>query len=318
MFNLILVGAGQLGSRYLQGLVGTESQLAITVVDPSSIALETAKARWIDAGGEHCHHRISWANDIPPKFENIDLALVVTPGKGRAELVMQISSQMAVRYWIFEKVLAQSVEELKIITRASAQSQGAWVNTPRRMMVWHQSLKKVFESKGPIKASYSGNLWGLACNSIHFIDLISWWTGEKLDFIDNKILDLNWFESKRVGYFEVAGKLLAHFSKGSILSLEARECADLLPLQIELADGTTWKIDEVNGTAISLNGDHLEGRIEFQSQLSGRLVDNILLHGRCELPTLKESAAMHAIFLEAMLKHWNLSQKRNDFCVPIT
>ena len=57
--TVLLVGAGHVGSRYLQGMVKAESQLDITVVDPSSIALDMAKARWKEAGGEICHHRIS-------------------------------------------------------------------------------------------------------------------------------------------------------------------------------------------------------------------------------------------------------------------
>lgn len=317
-YNVLLVGAGQLGSRYLQGMVSAISQLSITVVDPSPSALETARSRWIEAGGEHCHHQIRWANDIPSELEKIDLVLVVTSAKGRAELVKRIASQMAVRYWVLEKVLAQSVEELETISRATALSHGAWVNTARRMMFWHRLLKNVFESKSPIKASYKAGLWGLACNSIHFFDLISWWMDEKLDSIDINSLDPHWFKSKRAGYFEVTGKLVAHFSKGSSLTLESHEHAEIQPLQIDLADGTTWKIDEVNGTAFSTNGDHIDGRLEFQSKLSVRLVDDIFLRGQCDLPSAQESAAMHAIFLQAMLKHWNLSQKRNDVCVPIT
>ena len=307
-----------MGSRHLQGLVRAKCQLEIAVVDPSSSALETAKSRWVEAGGEYCHHRISWENDIPPELETIDLAFVVTSAKGRAELVQKIASQMAVRFWVLEKVLAQSVEELETISRVTALSHGVWVNTPRRMMVWHRSLKKAFESEGPIKASYSADLWGLACNSIHFLDLISWWMGEKLDSIDPNSLDSHWFESKRAGYFEVTGKLVARFSEGSTLMLESRDQAEIQPIQIELANGNTWKIDEVNGKASSTSGEHIDGCIEFQSQLSGRLVDDILLRGQCDLPNLEESVPMHAIFLQAMLKHWNLSQKRNDARIPIT
>lgn len=318
MFNICVVGAGQLGSRYLQGLTCSGLDLEITVIDPSSSSLQAAKSRWIEAGGERCHHRIIWANDFPPELEKIDLALVATSAKGRADLVKQIASQISVRFWVMEKVLAQSVEELEIISRATAQSDGAWVNTARRMMVWHRSLKKTFENKGPIKASYSADLWGLACNSIHFLDLISWWMGEKLDSIDSDSLDPHWFESKRAGYFEVTGKLVGDFSKGSTLRLESHDRAEIQPLQIDLADGTTWKIDEVNGVACSTNGDHISGRVELQSQLSGQLVDDILLRGQCDLPSLRESADMHAIFLRAMLKHWTLSQKRNDDRVPIT
>jgi hypothetical protein len=318
MFKLILVGAGQLGSRYLQGIVISKSQLEITVVDASITSLEIARARWIEAGGEHSHHRISWESDIPSELKCIDLALIATTAKGRADLVNRISSQMAVRYWVLEKVLAQSVEQLDIISRATAQSHGVWVNTTRRMQVWHNSLKKALQSNGIIKASYSGGLWGLCCNSIHFIDLISWWGDEKLDSIDTSRLDRHWFESKRAGYFEVTGRLVANFSKGSILTLEAGAQAKIQPLLIDRADAPAWKIDEVNGTAVSVSGVHLDGCIEFQSQISGRLVDDLLLRGQCDLTTLDESKAMHAIFLEAMLKHWNLSHKRNDVCVPIT
>lgn len=318
MFNILVVGAGQLGSRYLQGLIASDSDLEIIVVDTSPGSLATAKSRWIEAGGENCHHHIRWANEIPAELEKIDLALVITSAKGRTELVRQIASQTQVRYWVLEKVLAQSVEEVEVIAQATAQSYGVWINTARRMMVWHQLLKKEFESKGPIKATYSADLWGLACNSIHFLDLISWWIGEKLDSIDPSSLDPHWFESKREGYFEVTGKLVAHFSKGSTLTLESRVHAEIQPLQIDLADGATWKIDEVNGKAFSTNGDHINGCIEFQSHLSGHLVDDILLRGQCDLPSLEESSAMHAIFLQAMLKHWNLSQNRNDDCVPIT
>lgn len=318
MFNVLVVGAGQLGSRYLQGLITSESVLEIYAVDPSLLSLETAKSRWVQAGGDVCHHHITWAKHIPPELGNVDLALVVTSAKGRADLVKQIASQMSVRYWVLEKVLAQSADELEIIARSTIQSHGAWVNTSRRMMVWHRSLKNAFESKGPIKASYSADLWGLACNSIHFLDLISWWVDEKLDSIDIKSLDPHWFESKRAGYIEVTGKLVAHFSKGSILTLESRDQAKIQPFQIDLADETTWKIDEVNGAAFSTNGEHIDGRIEVQSQMTGRLVDNILLRGECDLPSLDESSSMHKIFLDAMLAHWNLSQNRNDDCVPIT
>lgn len=317
-YSLLLVGAGQLGSRYLQGMVSAKCQLEIAVVDPSSSALETAKSRWVEAGGEHCHHRIRWENDIPPELETIDLALVVTSAKGRAELVQKIASQMAVRYWVLEKVLAQSVGELDIINRATAQSNGAWVNKPFRMMRWHKSLKELFVAKGPLKVRYSGGLWGLACNSIHYIDLVAWFTSELLVSISTNRLDQTWHESKRVGYFEVTGEMDVIFSRGSRLQLEARIDAKTQLFQIELVDGTVWEIDEVAGIAKSSSGAQVVGYFEFQSQLSGRLVDDILLRGQCDLPSLRESVAMHTSFLESMLMHWNFSQKRNDVCVPIT
>ena len=131
-------------------------------------------------------------------------------------------------------------------------------------------------------------------------------------------LDHHWYESKRAGYFEITGELVAHFSGGTSLSLRSKEGAQARPIQVELKDGVVWEIDESAGTACSSRGEQLGGCIEFQSQLSGRLVYDILQRGECDLPSLHESSEMHAIFLDAMLSYWNLSQNRNDDRVPIT
>ena len=317
-FRLLLVGAGQLGSRYLQGFAKSSVNLKITVVDTSTSALKTARSRWVETGGELSHHQVQFADAVPSELKYIDLLLVVTSAKGRAALIEKLASQIEVRFWVLEKVLAQSVNELAVITRVTSRSRGVWVNTPRRMMSWHQALKDAFAFRSPIKFTYSGGLWGLACNGVHFLDLISWWTGEKLESIDTSSLDSFWCKSKRAGYFEVTGKLIAQYSGGRTLILEARNSVEVNALRIDLADGTVWTVDEANGIAISSGGERIHGCIEFQSLLTARLVDKILLRGHCDLPTLRESAAIHSVFLEVMLKHWNFSQNRNDIYVPIT
>ena len=58
-------------------------------------------------------------------------------------------------------------------------------------MDWYKKLKNKFYDLTPLKVEMRGGLWGLACNSIHFIDLISWWTGENVISIDSKKLDPN-------------------------------------------------------------------------------------------------------------------------------
>jgi hypothetical protein len=317
-YSLLLVGAGQLGSRYLQGVVASNSDLEITVVDPSSESLETAKSRWIEAGGDQSLHKVRWLSSIPSDLWRVDVALVVTSSKGRANLIEKIANAIDVRYWVLEKVLTQSSEELRAIQSVLAGCKGAWVNTPRRMMSWHQSLKDAFASRRPLEVSYFAGLWGLACNSIHFIDLVAWWSGEALVSVDTSVLDHHWHESKRAGYFEITGELVAHFSGGTSLRLRSKEDAQAQPIQVVLRDGVIWEVDEPAGTAHSSGGEQLDGSIEFQSQLSGRLVDNILQRGECDLPSLDESSSMHTIFLDAMLAHWNLSQNRNDDHVPIT
>ena len=317
-FSILILGAGQLGSRYVQGLVASRFVLEITVVDPSSESMETAKSRWVEAGGHESSHQVRWLGSLPSSLQRVDVALVVTSAIGRAGLVDKIVRTIDVRYWVLEKVLTQSSEELRVIHSALEGCEGAWVNTPRRMMSWHQSLKDVFANRGPLQVSYSAGLWGLACNSIHFIDLVAWWSGESLVSVDTSGLDHHWHESKRTGYFEIAGELVAHFSNGTSLRLRSKEGAQSQPIQVILSDGIIWDVDEAAGTAFSSSEEKLYGRIELQSQLSVRLVDDILQLGRCDLPSFVVSSAMHAIFLDAMLVHWNISQNRIDERVLIT
>jgi len=319
MFNILLVGAGQLGSRYLQGLVGARSDdIQVIVVDSSPESLEAAKSRWIEAGGEESAHQVYWLESIPVDLLRVDVAIVVTSSKGRANLIEKIASTIDVRYWVLEKVLAQSNEELGVIQSVLACCEGAWVNTPRRMMRWHTELKEIFAGCSPLSVTYSAGLWGLACNSIHFIDLVAWWSGESLVSLDTSGLANEWVESKRAGYFEITGELVAQFSGGTALRLSSKEGAVAHPFRVQLNNGSIWAVDESVGIASGPDKKQIKGQIEFQSQLSGRLVDGILLRGQCDLPSLEESSAMHTIFLDAMLAHWNHSQNRNDEFVPIT
>lgn len=316
--KILLVGSGQLGSRYLQGLVASGHCLEIAVVDSSSESLEAARLSWIEAGGDESSHHVHWLKALPFDFQRVDVALIATSSKGRADLIDKISRAIDVRYWVLEKVLTQSSEELRTIQSALTGCEGAWVNTPRRIMSWHQSLKDAFTNRGSLEVSYSAGLWGLACNSIHFIDLVAWWSGEALVSIDTGGLEHHWHESKRAGYFEITGELLAHFSGGTSMRLSSKKDAQAKPIQISLSDGVIWDVDEPAGNARSSNGEKIDGRIEFQSQMSSGLVDNILQKGKCALPTFDESSSMHTIFLDAMLAHWNLSQNLNDDHVPIT
>ena len=318
MKNILLVGAGQLGSRYLQGLSTVKLDLFITVVDPSDLSLNKAKKRWFEAEGDESQHTIRWCKVLPQDLVLIDLAIISTSARGRADLVKKISSTVSVRYWVLEKVLAQSKKELDIINAATIDSKGTWVNMVRRVINWHQQLKFNFYEKGPLKVRKTGGLWGLACNTIHFIDLISWWTGESLLSVDTSRLDRNWLKSKRLGYFEVIGELLIKFSGGTELILQSQPIATEDMLYVEVLNKDIWKIDELNCVAFKSKKEVFKGEFKLQSEITGPIVKKILTNGTCELTTLKKSSDQHKIFLEAMLAHWNFSNKLNDKVVPIT
>jgi hypothetical protein len=156
----------------------------------------------------------------------------------------------------------------------------------------------------------------LACNSIHFIDLVSWWTGAILVSVDGRGLG-DWHPSKRAGFQEVCGSLDLNFSDGTSLELSSNQSVLPLRIEVDTPEGS-WLIEEAAGKAVGPYGQKIVGQLSFQSALTAPLVDRILSTGCCDLPTLEESAAQHRPLLQALLEHWNCSQGRQDFSVPIT
>ena len=84
MSTILIAGAGQLGSRYLQGLRSTSNAHEIYVYDLAQNSLDTAKTRYDDvigSGPKHVVHYTGHLNSIPP---TIDLAVVTTDSFPRA------------------------------------------------------------------------------------------------------------------------------------------------------------------------------------------------------------------------------------------
>ena len=315
--QIVLVGAGQLGSRYLQGLSTIEDPLAISVVDPSEASLAVAKERLtqVQPAAAHAVQFSTAMEDVP---QHLDLALVVTPAHCRARVVSELASRHHVKAWILEKLLAQNCEQLDQIELALLGNSQVWVNTPRRLMNWHQMILSQIlpEGPAPLQVRVIGGSWGLACNSIHFIDLVAWWTQALVLSLDVSGLG-DWMQSKRAGFQEVSGSLLVSYANGSELELCCHSGTEPTQITVVSPQGQ-WVIEESEGRLTGPADQHLHGQLSFQSAFTAPLVKQILQEGCCALPTLAESAAQHRPLLKALLEHWNRSHGRNDCSVPIT
>jgi hypothetical protein len=245
------------------------------------------------------------------------VAIVATTAQVRPQLVGDIAAHSAVRYWILEKVLAQSEAGLDDILAQTGNSTKAWVNTPRRMLPWHREIKAHLARTQPMAMKVDGGLWGLACNSIHFLDLFAWWTDETLEVVNTDGLADKWIEGKRAGNWEVLGAIAARFSGGSTMTLHAQQGEVFYTF--ELTDPPhVWHMTEQAGTASRSDGLKIPGRIPFQSELSGAMIESILEDGECGLPSLAESVDIHRIFIRSMLQHWRRTMDAGASLIPIT
>lgn len=323
-----VVGGGQLGSRYLQGLAACDPALEVIAVDPDPGSLRTCRSRWSEVGGEESSHRLALVSAITDLPTRVDLAVVATNAAVRPAVVEGLSGHAKVEAWLLEKVLAQSLGDLDRITQAIGR-QPAWCNTWARTTPWFQQLGARL-GDGPITAAVHGGSWGLACNAVHFLDLVAWWSGERLATVDGSGLDREWLAAKRPGHLEPTGRLTAHYDGGSSLTLTAappKRTGDVagheLPdvLTVRTASGG-WRIDgpmsETGGRATDDAGSRIDGRIEYQSERTAPLVSTILATGDCELPELSSSTDLHRRFLLGLLPKRPTIDGSSDDRVPIT
>ena len=112
--HILIIGAGQLGSRHLQALAMLDREVCISVLDPSSESLNVAKERWNAVASQE---QKNWAvfYDQLEKVPNshIDVTIIATNANIRLLVVQQLLQTKSVKYVILEKVVFQSIQHFE-------------------------------------------------------------------------------------------------------------------------------------------------------------------------------------------------------------
>ncbi|MBX7059482.1 MAG: hypothetical protein K1X75_15575 [Leptospirales bacterium] len=314
--SLLIAGAGQLGSRYLQGLVTAPASIHCTVLDPSEEALRQAKIRWQEAGGDKTAHKIVYTTQAKNAPKIVDLAVVATTANVRANTVVQIANRTTVRYWVLEKVLAQRPSDLDILHQATNGGQRTWVNTPMLSWTLYKNLRFEIPQDRTLHWRYE-DVRGLACNAIHYLDLASRWHEASLESMSTDELIGQWSPSTRTGFYDVYGSLHFNFSNGSSLLVSSKEHDRQFRCSLSY-ENLVWKIHESDGIAECSDGRIVRGRCELQSELTTPLIMSLLERDACLLPTLDQSIKQHVAYLSALLVHYRATMDASADFVPIT
>jgi hypothetical protein len=324
MNSIIIVGAGQLGSRHLQALALLDKPFHIEVVDPSRDNLDTAISRFEEINGFE-QHAVTYHTELKSLTTNkFDIAILATNANVRSKIIKELLRSNKVGYFILEKVLFQSIREYQEISELLKETDSrAFVNCTRRMFDFYQKLKVSVMNDGPVIMEVIGNNWGLGCNSIHFVDLFNFLTKDNITIWQNN-LDENFIDSKRVGYKEFTGNLSGRTSSGNSLSLTcynngAPNASIRISNQnkrfiIEESLGKAWKSDSNN----EWKAEEILFSMTYQSQLSHLVVNQLLETDDCMLTPYNISSSLHIPFIQTLLEHFNnYIENKTERC-PIT
>jgi len=324
MNKIALIGAGQLGSRHLQGVAKSNVDISIEVVEPFQESREAAKARYEEISENFRVKSISFFESIDELSEDLDMVIVATNADIRYQVVKELLTKKKVTNLVLEKVLFQKVNEYEEVkSLLEKRSVKCWVNHPRRMFPFYKNLKNEIKNSTQINYSVQGGAWGLACSGLHFIDHLSF-LSEKNDVrLCFEGLDKKVYSTKRKNFAEFNGLLTGTMGNHKFSLFSHKET---MPFTLCITTDTlTANIDEINGyTRIARKNNDWkweesnEKIVHFQSELTNLLVDEIMTSGDCSLPTFNEAMNLHVPFIQALLEHMKSIDGKEYVTCPIT
>lgn len=313
MVNIVIVGVGALGKRHLSSILESGLEKQIYCVDINEHALDEFENR----DEVFLYNNIS---DIP--CHQVDFALLAMSAKGRRQMYEELVEHATVKNIVFEKVLFQTVEDYYWV-KHDIEKRGinAWVNCARRQMDSYQDLRETLADAKYMEVHITGGEWGLACNSIHMLDIIAFLSQDDKVRVDKMNLDNEIKDSKRQGYKEVNGVMegsgtrLKEFSISSVANIN-------FPIEINITtDKARYCILEAQKKIIEKqhNGQEVEQDFEmpYQSQMTQHVMEDILKTGTCRLTKYNESMKLHLQIIEPMIKFFEESGMEEGKC-PIT
>lgn len=320
--KILLVGAGNIGSRHLQGLAKVKVNLDIQVFDPSAESLKISEERFKQIP-THEKHQISFFSNFKNISSYFDIAIIATSSNIRRKVTEELLNKAKVRNIIFEKLLFQKKADYKFIEKLLEKNgTQAWVNCSMRVTPFYKNLKQKFQNK-KIVYLLTGTRFGIATQAIHFIDHLAYLTNSYDFSVDTSLLDTQVIDSKRKGFLELTGTLKVNFSNGSLGVFADYKEGDA-PIVAEIySDKVKATANESTREVFISESPKWQEKIAkhkllFQSDMTNKVVEDILKNGECGLPKYSESQIVHVKLLENLLKFLNQNSKEKYDYYPFT
>lgn len=303
--NVAIVGAGQLGSRHLQGLANCETPLTIFLVDPSAISIRTAEERFeaVPNSENHTLHTVGAVSDLPC---NLELVIVACTASSRFMVYKELLKYTYARVILLEKVLFQDLDQYPCAIELLAASKSQIiVNLSQRYWPFFRDLRSKVVDKSQLSITITGSNWGLGCNAVHNVDIAEFiWEkqGQTLARLDGELR-----ESKRADCHEFTGTIETLFDGGGRLtqtSYAEGEAPFVITAQTpdfiwiwDVSHGKSYRSDQASEWSFVTESLI----VPYQSNLTTRLVEDVLANRTTDLPDLASASITHLATLSEIL-----------------
>lgn len=315
--NILIVGLGNIGNRYLEGILSMKTRLNLHLLEKNKKKTLVLKNYIKNNNFKNKIKVYKKKNEIIGKL--FFLAIIATTANKRSIVTKYILNKTKVSNWIIEKPLGQSLNDINFFQKFFFKK-NSWVNLPRKTFENYKIIKKILNKEKIRRIEVFGNNWGMCCNGLHFINLFSWLLDEKIKKIDCNDIK-KWKRTKRKNFWEAEGKIKLVFSNNSFGILKSSISENKFKSCKVLVTTTNKRIlyDETNGK-IFLNGKIKlkDKKIPLLSNYVPIFLKKIIKKQKIDLPLVKSSIDEHKIFLKGLITSWNRFNKTKLRYAPIT
>ena len=323
MQNLAFIGCGGIGRCHIEGVLNKKISNNLILIDRSKESLELTVLSIKKHKNFTDEIKITTYGDIKDCREDIDYALISTCSNIRHKLLNDLlKTQKKIKHIILEKVLFDRMNQYDDISKFISKDTKIWVNTSRRHFDCYREAKLFLANDEITNINITGGGFGLGCNGIHFLDLVSFFSDTpKISSIHNA-LDECIYPSKRDGFIEFHGSILGssnhiNFIINSIANIKSPTVISIISkgkmVYINEGQGKMILIDNIKETRKEINFI-----LPLLSEFSPEIVANLLKEGECMLPELQESAQIHKPLINLFHNHAQKYMELVEGHCPIT
>jgi len=304
--KILLVGLGSIGFRHFEGILAVKKKLIIYIFDKN-------KNKYLKISNflknKKINHTIIFVKKIS-QIKNIDLLILASNSLNRLKILEKIIKNIKIKSILLEKVVfLDNRSFIKAIKLIKFHKINTWVNCVRREVLFYNKIKKGL-TKDLIKIQFTGYKWGLASNSIHFIDLFFYFTNSKKITYFTKFNNKKYI-TKRANYHDINGFVRIKDTKSNELTLEDNKKYKKNLLKIEIGekkyiikDNLVYLERKKTGDLI-LKDNLYDDRV---SVITNRFINKLLKEKKINLTNLETSFRYHKILFN-LIKRYLKKQK---------
>jgi predicted dehydrogenase len=324
MKKILLVGCGELGSRFLQASLQVNGVNQIDVLELSDQAVEVAKYRMNQIQFYQEAIKVKWNKSFNSVGQGADLCIIATQADGREHIFNEVFN-LGIKHILTEKIVTQSLPAFnEILSKVEKLGVNVWVNCKTRDYPVWQYIKTKIDPEGELLYHSIGGNHGLCTNGLHTLDLFSF-ISESTELIDtNSQIDPVLHTTKRNKY-DLSGAFHLTGAGKSKCIIDYSGSGSSSVLEVVATQQYRWVLDHATRQAFESSQENkwklepipFEGDLSV-SNMSIKFISDILKKNQCGLPTLKQTYAAHEFLFSVTLPVFNKLLGKHDSICPIT